>query len=88
MAVQPRIPFWLKQRQGKTETAGETVLRLTAPNIPEAFVGIRQDGDGRWRPLLRETSDGTDFAPAELAYDTPVEAWEAAFELHREKYIL
>ena len=95
MAVQPGIPFWFKQRQGKAEPAGDNLLRLKAPNIPEAFIGIRQLLPGRWhdgsgrevegilQPILRETPDGADLGPANLAFASSQEAWEAAFEMYR-----
>jgi hypothetical protein len=86
--MQPHIPFWFKQRQGKVEPAGDEKLRLTAPNMPEAFIGVIRDSDGRWRPLLRQTADGPDLAPAELVFGTPEDAWDAAFEFHREKFVV
>jgi hypothetical protein len=86
--MQPHIPFWFKQRQGKAESAGEETLRLTAPNMPEAFIGIKKDPDGQWRPFLRQTADGPDLAPADLAFHSPDEAWEAAFEFHRENFVV
>jgi hypothetical protein len=85
---QPHIPFWFKQRQGKAEPAGDETLRLTAPNMPDAFVGIRKGSNGQWRPLLRQNADGPDLVPADLAFNTPEEAWDAAFEFHRENFVV
>jgi hypothetical protein len=79
----PTLPTWFKQRQGKAEPAGENVYRLTAPILPESFIGIRPSGDGRWSAFLRMTADGADVAATEARFTTPNDAWEAAFELHR-----
>ena len=42
------LPSWFKQRQAKAEPAGDNVYRLTAPQLREAFIAIRQGADGRW----------------------------------------
>jgi hypothetical protein len=86
--VEPHLPFWFKQRQGKAETAGDSLLRLTAPNMAEAFVGVRKDALGLWHPFLRQTADGPDLTPTDVAFGTSREAWEAAFELHRERFVV
>jgi hypothetical protein len=86
--MQPNLPFWFRQRQGKSEAIGDETLRLTAPNMAEAFVGIQRDADGRWRPLVRRTADGESLVPADAAYETPSEAWEAGFEVYREIFVV
>ena len=86
--MQPNLPFWFRQRQGKSEAIGEEMLRLTAPNMPEAFVGIQKDVDDRWRPLVRRTADGENLASMDVTYKTPSEAWEAGFEVYREVFVV
>jgi hypothetical protein len=80
--MQPVLPTWFKQRQAKAEPAGESALRLTGPNLNEAFIRIHQAENGRWSAALRQTADGPDVATTEPRYD-PTDAWGAAFELYR-----
>jgi hypothetical protein len=77
------VPSWFKQRQAKAEAAGENLYRLTGPNLPESYVGIRRADGGPWAAFLRLTADGPDAAATEPRFATEYEAWEAAFELHR-----
>jgi hypothetical protein len=86
--MQPYLPFWFRQRQGKAEPIGENGLRLTAPNMAEAFIGIEKDADSQWRPVLRRTADGENLASTATSYDSPQEAWEAAFEIYRETVVV
>jgi len=64
------------------------MLRLSAPNAPEAFVGVLKDADNRWRLVFRLTADGPDMAPAEASFSSPKEAWDAVFELYRERLVV
>jgi hypothetical protein len=84
--MEPTLPFWFKQRQCKAEAAGERTLRVTGPNLAEAFLRIEPVGD-RWRAALRLTADGPDVSSSE---DIPTadEAWQAAFELYRVRMIV
>jgi len=75
-------PSWFDQRQGKAEAAGENCYRLTAPNMREAFIGIRADGSAGWTGFLRQTADGPDLDTSP-GWPTPQDAWAAAFELYR-----
>ncbi|MFL5245396.1 MAG: hypothetical protein ACJ8FY_25145 [Gemmataceae bacterium] len=78
------LPAWFKQRQGKAEQAGdEHTYRLTAPQLGEAFIGIRQAENGRWLASLRMNQAAPETATTEAEYATSSEAWEAAFELYR-----
>lgn len=87
--MQPILPFWFKQRQCKAEPAGnEDLLKVTGPNLGEAYVGIRVDENKRWCGLLRLAPDGPDVAVTEPEIDTPQDAWEAAFELYRTHVII
>jgi hypothetical protein len=85
--MQPVLPSWFKQRQGKAEPAGENTLRLTAPNLGEAFLQLRADGEGRWSAALRQTADGADVAVTGPDFPSEKDAWEAAFELYR-RYVV
>jgi hypothetical protein len=81
--MQPVLPSWFKQRQGKAEPAGENILRLTAPNMGEAYIGIQRGENERWSAALRQTVDGSPLAASEAEFPSPVEAWAAAFEFYR-----
>ena len=86
--MEPIIPFWFRQRQGKMEPAGANAYRLTAPNLGEAFISIRQTEDTRWRPALRLQSDGPEVDGSEVDLTSAQEAWEAAFELYRRRMVV
>jgi hypothetical protein len=81
--MQPVLPTWFKQRQGKAETTGDNTYRLTAPILPEAYISIGQGENGRWAAFLRTAADGPAQASTEPVFETPGGAWAAAFELHR-----
>jgi hypothetical protein len=80
--MDPVVPFWFKQRQCKAEPAGENMLRVSGPNLGEAFLYIRPEG-AHWRAGVRQTADGPDVAATDPDIPTQEEAWEAAFELYR-----
>jgi hypothetical protein len=82
------LPFWVKQRQVTAEPAGPDTYRLTAPNLAEAFVSVRQDAEGRWGAALRRAADGPDVAVTSTAYDSAADAWDAAFELYRVEMVV
>jgi hypothetical protein len=87
--MEPSIPFWFKQRQCKAEPVNEHELKLTGPNLGDAYIRISRDqAGGRWRAALRLTPDGTDLAATEAESPGPKEAWEAAFELYRNHVIV
>jgi hypothetical protein len=79
----PTLPFWFRLRQGKAEPAGEEIYRVTAPNLGEAFIGIRKDENGRWLPILRQSAGGPNLAEVPEGFAIAQEAWDAAFELYR-----
>jgi hypothetical protein len=81
--MQPILPAWFKQRQGKADPAGENTFRLTAPNMGEAYISIQRGENERWSATLRSTADGPPMAASDAEFATPVEAWEAAFEFYR-----
>jgi hypothetical protein len=86
--VELNPPFWFKQRQAKAEPAGPDTYRVTAPNQREAFLSIRQGAGGRWGAALRLTADGPEAAATDATYNTPGEAWDAAFELYRRELVI
>jgi hypothetical protein len=83
VAMQPTLPTWFKQRQGKAEPAGAETYRLTAPNAREAYIQIRRAENGRWAAALRLSAEGAEVASTEAAYERPEDALGAAFELYR-----
>jgi hypothetical protein len=86
--MEPILPFWFKQRQAQAEPAGPDTYRLTAPNLREAFISIRKDAEGRWGAALRLAAEGPDVAVTTTAYDTPGDAWDAAFEMYRRELVV
>jgi hypothetical protein len=85
----PIYPFWFKQRQCKAEPAGDdNTLKVSGPNLGEAFLGIRRGENNHWRAVMRLTADGPEVAASEPEFDNPVDAWEAAFELYRTTVIV
>ena len=76
-------PFWFAQRQAKAEPAGDNVYRLSGPNLGEWFIAIRRGDNSRWLAALRQTADGADVAATGPEFETPGDAWAAAFELYR-----
>lgn len=80
----PIFPFWFKQRQCKAEQASdENTLKVSGPNLGEAFIGIAKADNQQWRAFLRTSADGPDVAATEPEFANPTDAWEAAFELYR-----
>jgi hypothetical protein len=82
------LPSWFKGRQCKAEPAGDNVLRVTGPNLGDAYVAIRPEGEHRWRAALRLAADGPDVAVTEPELETLQDAWDAAFELYRTHVIV
>ena len=87
--MQPITPFWFKQRQLKFDPAGsDTTLKITGPNLGEAFISIRQTENQRWQAAFRRTADGPDETATEPNIPGQREAWDAAFELYRQNVIV
>lgn len=89
-AATPMIdpPSWFKQRQAKAEPAGADTLKLTAPNMKEAFISIRKADNGLYSASLRTAPEGPDLATSEAAFADAEDAWEEAFELYRTRLIV
>jgi hypothetical protein len=85
----PTTPFWFKQRQCKAEPVGQTgqMLEVSGPNLPKAYIYVTDDA-GRWRAGLRLGPDGPDSAVSDADLPDAKAAWEAAFELYRNRMII
>src|SRR5262249_20483401 len=83
VSMQPTLPFWFRQRQGKLEAVEGDLYRATAPNLNEAFLGIHRGENGCWSAFLRREAKGADLAHTEPRFTSPQDAWDAAFELLR-----
>ena len=82
------VPSWFKGRQGKAEELRPGLLKLTAPNLREWFVGIGRLDDAGWVAFLRDEPDGPDTATVELDPMPEQEAWDAAFEVYRNRVVI
>jgi len=82
----PIAPFWFKQRQCKLEAAGDNLLKATGPNLPEAFLFVRQEG-GTWVGGLKLAADGPEVASGPADPPSIKEAWNVAFEMYRQHVI-
>lgn len=81
-------PFWFAQRQGKAEEAGPNLYKLTGPNLREALIGVRQAANARWIAFVRAAPDGPDLGATAPEIPTEYEAWAAAFELFRNRFVI
>jgi hypothetical protein len=86
--MEPILPAWFKFRQAKADPAGTDTYRLTAPNLHEAFISIREADPGRWSAALRLAADGPDVAVNGPEFTTRNDAWDAAFELYRTRVVV
>jgi hypothetical protein len=87
--MQPILPFWFKQRQCQAAPAGsDAVLKVSAPNLGEAFLRIERAENGRWRAAIRATADGPDLRVTAPEFVSPQQAWDVAFELFRQSVIV
>jgi hypothetical protein len=85
----PTYPFWFKQRQCKADPVdGAGLLKVSGPNLGEAYLGISQTEDLRWRAFLRAAAEGPEVAATEAEIENATDAWEAAFELYRTHVIV
>jgi hypothetical protein len=81
-------PFWFKQRQAKAEEAGPDMVRVSGPNLKEAFLGIRKGDNGLWSAFVRSQAGGPDVDATPPAIDSAYAAWEAAFEIYRKQMVI
>jgi hypothetical protein len=82
------VPAWFKGRQGKAEESAPGLLKLTAPNLREWYLGLRRLDDGHWQAFLRDRPDGSDVSVIDLEPMPEYDAWEAAFEVYRNHVII
>jgi hypothetical protein len=83
----PTLPFWFKQRQCKAEPAGsDNAVKISGPNLAEAFADVAPAEGGRWNAALRQTAGAPPVATAE-GLPSAAAAWDAAFELFRERFV-
>jgi hypothetical protein len=81
--MSPEPPSWFKQRQCKAEpVGGDGLIKVSGPNLGDAYLSVRAGAAGGWAAALRLTPDGPDVAAAGEA-PSPQAAWAAAFELYR-----
>jgi hypothetical protein len=82
--MEPILPFWFKQRQCKAEPVdGGKMLKVSGPNLGDAYLYIQPVDERRWRAGLRQAPDAADLRTTEEEMRSPREAWDAAFELFR-----
>jgi len=87
MEVTP--PFWFKQRQCKYEPAGsENTLKVSGPNLSDAYISIRPGPNQLWQAELRLSPDGPVVAATPAEIPDVRAAWDAAFELYRSHMIV
>ena len=86
--MQPTPPFWFKQRQAKLEPAGDNIYKVTAPNQVDAFILIRPGNNGRWEAAVCQTADGPDLLTSQPEHESPWDAWQTAFELYRQAFVV
>ncbi len=89
----PALPFWVLQRQVKTEQVSEDTLRLNAPNLPTYDIAVQPATDSQlWRAVLYRLADADGDKVLTAESDPPLpsrqSAWEAAFELYRQHVIV
>ncbi len=85
--MEPIPPFWFKQRQCRLEAAGENAFKAAGPNLPESYLRIFAE-DGRWKAAVRSSADGPDDTVTADGLPTTNAAWEAAFELYRNRVVI
>lgn len=81
--MEPTTPFWFKQRQCKLETAGDQTLKVSGPNLGEAYLLVTPGDNNSWKASLRLSPDGPDVATGQSEYPNVNAAWVVAFELYR-----
>ena len=78
----------VEQRQGKIEEAGENLVRLSGPNLPTSYLGLRRAENGKLQGFLRDNPDGPESAVTEPKFEKDYDAWNVAFEMYRQSVII
>jgi hypothetical protein len=87
----PRLPFWMVQRQIKQDVVTDTAVRLSAPNLPTCEVSVVPVTVGPgWRISVDKVTEGgrEHLAHTEVKFDTSEAAWQAGYELYRQRVIV
>ncbi len=87
------MPFWVVQRQVRSEPVGEDTVRLTAPNLPAHELSVRAAPDqAGWIAMLHRAADGSEaktlLAETSESFPNKEAAWDAAYELYRQYVIV
>jgi hypothetical protein len=85
--MEPTPPFWFKQRQCRLEGLGDDRYKITGPNLNECSLRVFSEG-GRWKAALRTTPDAPDADLTTDSFASVRDAWSAAFELFRNRFIV
>ena len=67
---------------------GGKMLKVSGPNLGEAYLYIQPADNQRWRAGLRLAPDAADLRTTEAEMRSPRQAWDAAFELFRTQAIV
>jgi len=83
------LPFWMLQRQVKTEQLDERTLRLKAPNLPAHEIALAPaDNGGGWTAVLyRCEPERKEIASAPAPMPDAATALQTAYELYRQHVI-
>jgi hypothetical protein len=86
----PALPFWMRQRQIKTEPAGDSAVKLTAPNLPNHELQLEDAAPGWKVRVYRLPAEGEKLLLAEREFTAPGReaAWQNAYELFRQEVII
>lgn len=87
----PTPPFWLLQRQIKQEPVNDTTLRLTGPNLPTYDIAVVPVTTGPgYRVSVDRVGEGgaTHIAHTEVHFENIEAAWQAGYELYRQRVIV
>lgn len=87
----PTLPFWMVQRQIKQEVVNDTTVRLNGPNLPTCEVTVVPVTVGPgWRIAVDRLAEPAreHLAHTEVQFDNSDAAWQAGYELYRQRVIV
>lgn len=87
----PTPPFWMTQRQIKQEAVDDTTVRLTGPVLPTCDVAVVPVtvGPGYRISVEKVLENGKErLAHTEVPFENINAAWQAGFELYRQRVIV
>lgn len=91
MIAERKLPFWMMQRQIKSESVDDNTIRLTGPILPICEISVLpvSVGPGYRIAIDRVTEESkTPVVQTEVPFDSETAAWQAAFELYRQHVIV